>query len=196
MIEKYLYNDFSYVIRSGKMPFLVGSGVVFTRNTVPRLEWSIDFGKITLEFKNAIEEGIFIDYADLYFKSFVGPAFFIGKHVDILTSEVSYYVTYIFEYAYYGSFVNKPLNYIVDGTDHLIEGQIRIPIDHVEADEPLVIGSLELARKLYFLEADMKLVHNTNNISSFKATFIEQAEPLAVSVYKVGVSDVNHTTIC
>lgn len=198
ILESYLYNDFGYKIETGRIPILVNDAIVYADKSIPRVIWEIDFGRVTTQLKNAIEEGIFLSYDELYFKSYVGPAYKIGKYIDVLSGDISYYLTYVFEYAYYNGFVNKPLDYVIDGSDHIIADSIRIPIAQAETDAPIVVDKAGLLRKLHFLSSDLKIVHKANDISTLKATFYEQASPLNVSAntFTVGVTNVNYNTTC
>ncbi len=195
-LKKYLYNDLSFKAFTGVMPIMVNNTVVVSKQSIPKTTWTIDFGKVDVELKNAIEEIIFLAPNDTFIRSYVGPSFYIGKRTG--TGGVEYYLTYLFEYKYYNTFVNKPLEYVIDGSDHLIEGYIRIPISQGSSDEPFkIIGVNELPRKLFYLETDLEINHLFNNTFSMKANFTELSSPLTyTNLFIAGVANANNLTYC
>jgi hypothetical protein len=197
VIEKYLYNDFNYKLETGRKPFLVNDTINYVNTSIPRTIWDLDLGNITVPFKDAIEQAIFTDPNNIFFRSYIGPAYYIGKYKDLLTDEVFYYLTYIFEYDYYNSFVNKPLSYTVEGSNHVIEGQFTVPADFSSSDDPIVIDKLiELPRKLNYLESLVKHIHKTNGINNLKLSFSEQASPLDLEAFTIGVCNVDYSSYC
>lgn len=197
-LKKYLYDGLSFKITSGIVPIIVNGSVVPSKQGVPKTEWSIDFGKVDMDLKNAIENTVLTDPDNTFINSFVGPSFYIGKRVNPVGSVNEYYLTYTFEYNYYTTFVNKPLSYVVDGSDDLIEGVIRIPSAQGSGDTPITIGgATELPRKLFYLETDLDINHLFNNTFSMKAKFTELAAPLAYTgMYIVGEASANNFVYC
>lgn len=197
-LKRYLYNDLSFKISTGIVPVIVNNEVVSSKQSVPSTIWTLDFGEVDMDLKNAIEETVLNEPNDTFINSFVGPNFLIGKRINPVGSVVEYYMTYLFEYKYYGTFVNKPLTYVVDGTDHLIDGSIRIPIAQVEATPPVVItGAKSLYRKLFFVDTTLDISHSFNNIFNMKTKFTELAAPLTYTgMYTVGVSSADNNLNC
>ena len=58
-IERFLYNELSYTISTGKSPVVVNSEKVHNKISVPFVNWEINFGVIDTEFKNFLEENLF-----------------------------------------------------------------------------------------------------------------------------------------
>lgn len=197
-LKRYLYNDLSFKISTGIVPIIVNNTVVDSKKAVPQTIWSIDFGEVDMGLKNAIENTIFLDPNDTFINSFVGPSFYIGKRINPVGSVAEYYLTYVFEYKYYQTFVNKPLTYVVDGSDHLIDGSIRIPIAQTDQDTPIVLtGATSVYRKLFHLDSILDIKHSFNNIYSMKAKFTELAAPLAYTgMFIVGESDADNNLYC
>lgn len=197
-IKRYLYNGLSFKINTGVVPIVVNNTVIKSKQSAPQVVWDIDFGEISMGLKNAIEETIFLEPNNTFITSFVGPNFYIGKRVNPVGDVAEYYLTYLFEYDYYGTFVNRPLSYVVDGSDHLIEGVIRIPIAQVEATPNVVFeGATALPRKLFYLGSDLDVKHNYSNVFGFSSKFTEIAPPLVYTgMYIVGESDASYYTSC
>lgn len=197
-LKRYLYNNLSFKISTGVTPVVVNELVIDAKQTVPQVIWNINFGKADMSLKNAIEATIMLEPNSTFINSYVGPHFYIGKRINPVGSVAEYYLTYVFEYAYYNTFVNKPLNYIVDGSDHLIEGSIRIPIAQVDGDTPVVFeGASALPRKLFYLESMLDISHEFNNIFNLKGRFTELAAPLPyTNLFIAGVSDADNTLYC
>lgn len=197
-IKRYLYNGLGFKIDTGITPIIVNETALQTKSKVPQTIWTIDFGDVTMELKNAIEHTIFLEPNNTTVLSYVGPHFYIGKRINPVGDITEYYLTYIFEYAYYSTFVNKPLSYIVDGTDHLIEGTLRIPIAQTSGDTPIVFDKAEpLPRKMFYLAQTLGIAHKYNNVFNFKIVFNELAKPLAfTNLFIVGVSDAYDDTTC
>ncbi len=197
-IKRYLYNDLSFKVATGITPIIVNSVVVDAKQTVPETIWNINFGKVDMALKNAIEATLALEPNDTSIRSYIGPHYYIGKRINPVGSVTEYYLTYVFEYAYYQTFVNKPLAYIVDGSDHLIEGVLRIPISQVEGNDPIVFaGAKPLPRKLFHLENSLDIKHEFNNIFSFKVKLTELAAPLAfTNLFIAGASDVDYDSSC
>jgi len=197
-IKRYLYNDLGFKILTGITPVVVNENVIDAKQATPQVDWAINFGKIDMALKNAIEATLALEPNNTFIRSYVGPHYYIGKRINPVGSVAEYYLTYIFEYAYYSTFVNKPLDYVVDGSDHLIEGSIRIPISQIESDEPIVISDAKsLPRKLFHLETFLDVKHEFNNIFSFSVKLTELAAPLPfTNLFIVGVSDVSYDTSC
>ena len=197
-IQRYLYDELGFKIITGNTPIIVDAAVVNAKQTIPQTIWNINFGKINMELKNAIEATISLEPNNTSIISYVGPNFYIGKRINPVGSVAEYYLTYVFEYAYYNTFVNKPLSYIVDGSDHLIEGSIRIPISQGSGDTPIVIaGAIALPRKLFYLESSLEIQHSFNNLFEFKAKFNELAGPLTyTNLFIAGVADANYAEYC
>lgn len=197
-IKRYLYDGLTYKISTGVKPVLVNGDIVKTKQTVPKATWNIDFGKSDTEIKNAIEHTILLEPNNTYIRSFVGPAFYIGKRIDAVSGVISYYMSYIYEFDYYKKFVNKPLAYEVDGTDHLIEGAIRVPISQTDLDDRIVVDQpVELPRKLYFNKTELSITHQYNGISGMKLECYEQAQPLPyTSVFIIGGSNDSYLDYC
>lgn len=196
-LKRYLYDGLIFKTTSGVVPIIVNGAVVSSKQGVPKTTWNINFGKVGMELKNAIEESIFLEPDNTFIRSYVGPSFYIGKRVNPIGGATEYYLTYLFEYQYYQTFVNKPLNYVVDGSDDLIEGTIRIPSNQ-SAGSPIVItNASELPRKLFYIETDLDVEHLFNNTFSMKAKFTELAEPLAyTNLFIAGESSASDFTYC
>ena len=196
-LKRYLYDGLSYRIDTGVKPMIVRGSVVQTKQTVPRTTWEIDFGVVNHELKNAIEASVFNDPNDLYIRSYIGPGFMIGRFID-LSGNYYYYLTYWFEYQYYNNFVIRPLEFTVDGTDHLIEGQIRIPITWTTGDPVVIVSKpTEFKRKLFFTDTKLNVTHKANGTFSMKGSFVEQARPLPYSgLDLVGASNDSYAEYC
>ena len=196
-LKRYLYDGLSFKATTGVIPIIVNGNVISSKQGVPKLTWSIDFGKVDMSLKNAIEETIYLEPDNTFIRSYVGPSFFIGKRVNPIGSVNEYYLTYLFEYKYYDTFVNKPLAYVVDGGDDLIEGLIRIPSNQGAGNPINISGAVELPRKLFYTEADLDVNHLFNNTFAMKAKFTELAAPLTYTgMYVVGVADANNAVYC
>ena len=197
-LKRYLYDGLSFKISTGIVPVVVNGVVIDSKQSVPQVEWNLNFGKVDVGLKNAIEDTIMLDPNDTFINSFIGPHFYIGKRINPVGDVAEYYLTYAFEYKYYNTFVNKPLSYVVDGSDHLIDGGIRIPISQVDTDTPVEItGAISIYRKLFYLASVQDVNHEFNNIFSMKAKFIELAAPLAYTgMFKVGESRVDNNLYC
>ena len=59
IIERFLYDELSYTINTGKSPIVVNSEKVHNKINVPFVTWEINFGVIDTEFKNFLEENLF-----------------------------------------------------------------------------------------------------------------------------------------
>lgn len=197
-LKKYLYDGLEYNISTGVQPILVDGFIVESRQAIPEVIWSLEFENISGELKNAIENIIFLDKDNTTIKSPIGPHYYIGKYIDLVDGTVSYYLTYIFEYDYYNGFVNKPLTYVVDGTDHLIESSIRIPISQTASDPIVQVSQVVyIPRKLFYLEDGLKVNHKFYNHFSLKFEFREIAKPLGyTSMFIVGASYANNASYC
>ena len=197
-LKRYLYDGLSFKINTGIVPIIVNGLVISSKQSVPQLTWNIDFGKVDMDLKNAIEQTIFLEPDDTFITSYVGPSFYIAKRVNPIGSVTEYYLTYLFEYKYYSTFVNKPLAYVVDGADDLIEGSIRIPSDQGSGDTPIVIsGAIPLPRKLFYVQEDLDISHSFNNIFIMKAKFSELAAPLTYTeMFIVGESSADNAIYC
>ena len=197
-IKRYLYNSMSFKIATGYKPVVVNTEVINSKLAIPQVIWNIDFGKIDLAFKNAIEETIFLEPNNTTILSYIGPHFYIGKRTDVTSGLAEYYLTYVFEYVYYSTFVNKPLSYVVDGTDHLIEDTLRIPISQAEGDTPVSFtGAIPLPRKIFYLDSSLDFRHESNNIFNFKVKFNEIAAPLSyTNLFIAGKSDADNNLYC
>ncbi len=193
-LKKYLYDGLSFKIETGVVPIIVNNSIIKSKQNVPQVVWSIDFGKVDMDLKNAIENSIFKEPDNTFINSYVGPSFYIGKR----SSPTEYYLTYVFEYEYYQTFVNKPLSYIVDGSDHLIEGSVRIPISQGSGDTPVSLtGAKSLPRKLFYVQADLDISHSFNNVFLMKAKFTELAAPLTYTgMFIVGEASANNFVYC
>ncbi len=197
-IKRYLYDGLSFKISTGITPIVVNELVVNAKQTIPQITWNIDFGKVDMALKNAIEATLALEPNDTSIRSYIGPHYYIGKRINPVGSVAEYYLTYMFEYSYYQTFVNKPLNYVVDGSDHLIEGTLRIPISQSDGDTPIVFtGAKALPRKLFHLESFLDIKHEFNNVFSFKVKLTELAAPLAfTNLFIAGASDVDYDSTC
>ncbi len=194
VLHKYLYDDLSLDIVTGFKPVMVNNTVHNSRVGLPLTKWAINFGLVSDELKNAIETAILQEPNDLYILSPVGPGFNISKRVNPI-GPVTYYITYIFEYQYYNQFMDREVSYVTDGTDHLLDIGVRIPISQIASDTPVVVrADTVVPRKLLFLGESIKEIHKTNTVYEMKLQFTEVYKPLMYSnMYVVGVSDVNHT---
>ena len=197
-LKRYLYDGLSFKISTGIVPVIVNGTVVDSKQSVPQTVWNLDFGKVDMGLKNAIEDTMFLEPNDTFINSFVGPHYYIGKRINPVGSAAEYYLTYVFEYKYYNTFVNKPLTYVIDGSDHLIDGSIRIPISQVEVDPIVEItGATSIYRKLFYIDSTQDVNHEFNNIFNMKARFTEIAAPLAYTgMYIVGASYVDNYSTC
>ena len=197
-LKRYLYDELSFKISTGIVPVIVNNVVIDAKQAAPQTEWSLNFGKVDMDLKNAIEATIFLDPNNIFINSFVGPHFYIGKRLNPVGGAAEYYLTYAFEYKYYGTFVNKPLTYVVDGSDHLIDGSFRIPISQAVSD-PVVkfTGATSIYRKLFYVSSAQDVNHEFNNIFNMKANFTEIAAPLAYTeMFIVGESSVDNNLYC
>jgi hypothetical protein len=197
-IERYLYNDFSYTIETGLKPVLVNGEVVKVKTSVPRVKWSINFGKVSAELKNNLETALFRAQDDLYFNPHIGPAFYIGKHEDLGSGAINYYLTYVFEYDYYETFVNKKIPYTIEGSNHVLSGGIVIPANMTPTDDPVIIKpTADTDRKLFYLDSNLSATHKFNSVYELKQSFYEQAAPLPyTTMFIVGAPNVNYDTSC
>lgn len=199
-LKQYLVNDLEFDISTGYIPVIVNDSVVKSRQALPKITWHINFGDVKEKLKNTIEHIIFTEPNNTFIISNIGPSYYIVKE-HLYWGEyiiLNYYMTYIFEYDYYGKFVNRPLSYVEDGTDHLIEGVIRVPINQSAIDPPIVIPeNTAMPRKLFFQESKIRLRHKYNGIYNFKAVFSEQAGPISSGgLYVVGETYVDNLEIC
>ena len=197
-LKRYLYDGLSFKINTGIVPIIVNNTVINAKQSVPHVIWSLDFGKVDMGLKNSIDETIFLEPDDTFITSYVGPSFYIGKRVNPVGSVNEYYLTYLFEYKYYTTFVNRPLTYIVDGSDDLIEGAIRIPSNQGSGDTPIVIaGAQPLPRKLFYTQEDLDIGHSFNNVFTMKAKFTELASPLTYTeMFIAGESSADNSLYC
>ncbi len=197
-LKRYLYNDLSFKINTGIVPIIVNSTIVNSKQGVPNTVWSLDFGKVDMGLKNSIEATIFLEPDNTFITSFVGPSFYIGKRVNPVGPVNEYYLTYLFEYKYYGTFVNRPLSFVVDGSDDLIEGVIRIPSNQSSGDTPItIIGAKPLPRKLFYVQENLEIGHSFNNVFTMKAKFTELASPLTyTAMFIAGESDADNSLYC
>ena len=58
ILERFLYEDLTYTINTGKSPVVVNSSKVHNKISVPFVNWEINLGMIDYEFKNFIEENL------------------------------------------------------------------------------------------------------------------------------------------
>lgn len=195
ILHRYLYNGLQLTIDTGIKPVLVDTLVYPSKVGVPSTTWTVDFGNVSDELKNAIENAIFSDPNDLYIESRIGPSFLIGKRTSPL-GVVKYYLTYVFEYEYYQTFMDRELSHTVNGNDHVLDIGVTIPADHLPSDDPIVVpADLSLFRKLVYLQDKIKASHQSNSIYQMKLDFKEIYKPLNLSgIYTVGTSDANYIT--
>jgi len=196
IIDRYLYENLTYTIGTGKKPVLVDTTLVHPKIAIPKVTWEIDFGTVSEELKNAIEETIFKEPNNTGINCAVGPAYVIGKYDDGF-NPIEYHLTYLFEYEYYRTFVDRPIGYTVVGTDHLLDIGITIPINQNENDPIVIIPTkTELYRKLFYKESLVKVTHIANAISKMRMKFDEVYKPLYNSpgMFIVGASDANYIT--
>ena len=195
ILHKYLYDNLSIDIVTGFKPVMVNNRVHNSKVGLPLTKWDINFGTVSDELKNAIESAIMGDPNSLYIESPVGPGFNISKRVSPL-GIVSYYISYLFEYAYYGVAMDREVSYTDNGTHHVLDIGVSIPINQSASDVPVVVPAHTVVpRKLLFLDENIREVHKANTIFEMKLRFTEVYKPLSYSsMYIVGVSDVNHNS--
>jgi len=197
-LKRYLYNGLNFTVNTGFKPVIVNDRLINVKQKIPRTIWDIDFGQVDNELKNAIESTVLLDINDTFIKTYVGPAFYIGKLIDPITAAISYYITYVFEYNYYKKFLNKPLSYTVSGTNHIIEDTIVIPANQLSTDPKVVISeATNLPRKLFYQKDKIGFLHATNGLFKMKLSFVEQGKPLVTTeAFIVGESNDNYNNNC
>lgn len=197
-LKRYLYDGLEYNILTGIQPIVVNSSIVESKQSIPQVIWSLQFENIDNELKNAIEAIIFLDKNNTTISCTVGPHYYIGKHIDLVNGTISYYLTYVFEYDYYNGFVNKPLSYIVDGTNHIIEDSLIVPANQTALDPIVEFNQVAyITRKLFYLDNDLKVNHKFYNHFNLRLNFSELAKPLGYTdMFIVGASYANNASYC
>jgi hypothetical protein len=197
-LKRYLYDGLKYKIITGTTPIIVNDQVVDTKQSIPKTIWTLKFGKVNPEIKDAIENIIFSDPNNIFISSPIGPSYYIGKKVDYVSQVASYFMTYVFEYKYHNTFVDKPISYTVEGTDHVLEGGIRIPANQGPNDPVVIIkGNVWTPRKLKFLDTKVLVQHEVYRLFNFDLDFTETAAPLPYSgMFIVGESYAAADYVC
>ena len=95
-LKRYLYDDLVFKINTGIVPIVVNSTIVKTKKSIPNVTWDIDFGEVTMDIKNAIENTILSEPDNTILPSYIGPSYYIGKRINPVGSVAEYYLTYVF----------------------------------------------------------------------------------------------------
>jgi hypothetical protein len=197
IIPRFWYDDMNINVYTGIKKSLVGDEVVKLKMNMPMTTWTLSIKYATAALKNTIENTLANHPNDTFISTAVGPAFYIHKYESALKG-TQYFMTYLFEFAFYGCPVNRELNYVVDGTNHILDGNIVIPASQVASDTPITIGEYaEIPRKVVDDNLTVGLVHKVNNLFDLKLKLQDIARPLYLTTpFIVGVPDENYTTIC
>jgi hypothetical protein len=197
VIPKFLYDDLSYTTYSGIRNTLVNNTVVPLKINLPKVDWELKIEFADWKVKNAIEESLQLHANELYLPSAVGPGFMLFRR-DSITSGTEYFLTYYFEFKYYGVPVNRPISYTVEGNTHVLDGGMRVPSAFAPGDSLVIFEHTgEIHRKVLFTGPVTKVTHKANGLYNFSLKLQDIASPVYDdTAFQVGVSNADYVTVC
>ncbi len=195
LITKYLYNGLAFKEYSGIVPTMVNLDVIPVKVNIPKTTWKLSYDYVKKDLKNYIEEALYENYNDLYLDPTIGPAFYIHKYIDLL-SNVKYYMTYIHEYAFYQKPVNRQINYIEDGTNHVLDGGLVIPND-LDGTTVLELDFYPFPRKVFMPKNSLDVTHKANGLFGIRLELEDIAKPLDLAnIFIIGKSHAGTSELC
>jgi hypothetical protein len=197
IIPRFWYDDMTFSTYTGITKSLVGGEVLGLKMNMPRTTWTLSIKYATQALKNAIESTLAEHISDTYIKMAVGPAFYIHRY-NSLTEGTKYFMTYVFEFAFYKCPVARELSYVTEGSNHVLDGGIVIPADQADGDVPIIIKDYkEIPRRVVDDNLTVNITHKANNLFDLKLKLQDIARPTYLTTpYIVGVPDENYTAVC
>jgi len=185
IIDTFLYNDLRYNINLGKKPLLVGSSKVDNYNSVPYIEWEVDFGLMDEEFKNYIEK-LLIEEDSFSLKTKIHPYF------KLIYDETTDLLSYIYpnEIKFYGE--NKiDINRSLDHT--FIDPTITYDgLDYNKNTTVSLQSEITIAHRVFFLDESINVIHKTSGLFQVSAKFKEFFSPIDQTYTILGEVNVNN----
>jgi len=181
ILERFLYEELSYTINTGKSPVVVNSEKVHNKISVPFVNWEINFGVIDTEFKNFLEENLLSsDSVDLI--THICPAYRIIKN-----NSQQFYI-YKHELDYYGS-DKVDLRRLVDNS-HTIAENFFDPVNL------FLKPNLPLTHKVLFLQDSFQVTHKANGLLECRCVLKEYFKPTSLTYTVTGASYANDSIGC
>ena len=180
-IERFLYNELSYTINTGKFPLVVNSEKVHNKVSVPSVTWDINFGTVDTEFKNFLEEELFSsDIIKLV--SHVCPSY------RIIKNNSQFFYVYKHELDYYGS--NK-----ID-LRRLVSGSILANDNFFDIANKQLKNNLAYEHITLFLQDSFTVTHKANGLLECKCSLKEYFKPTELNYTIEGISYASDTVSC
>ena len=181
IIERFLYNELSYTINTGKAPVVVNSEKVHNKVSVPFVNWEINFGVIDTEFKNFLEESLFLD-SKIELVTNICPAYRVIKEAGSL-----YYI-YKHELDFYGP-EKLDLNRTLDASFLNVENFLDVP-------NKLLKNNLAYKHITLFLQDSFTVTHKASGLLECKCSLKEYFKPTSFIYTTEGASYASDITNC
>ncbi len=192
ILDRFQYRGLKYQIKSGDAKVIVDEHIVSCKTSLPMVNWTLNFKNVSTVTRAYLEKAFYKYEEDLILKSYINPRFLIFRDTR---ADKKYYLTYYHEYKYYEGAVNRPLEFTTVGTNDILEGNIIIP--HSGPVVTSIDNSLELSRKIYYIETRNTITHSNYKLYDFSIVVKDFAKPISNLVTElVGESDVDYNTYC
>ena len=180
-LERFLYEDLTYTINTGKSPVVVNSSKVHNKISVPFVNWEINLGMIDYEFKNFIEESL-MSADEVKFITSICPAYRIVKNNS------QYFYIYKHELDFYGS------NFV--DLRRVVPASISSIDNFKDAPNKVLKNFIAYEHTTLFLQDALQVIHKANGLMECRINLKEYFKPTSLSYELIGSSYASDSVNC